>query len=237
MKLHIAVCDDEKTETEYLSEVLRSWTTYEKLNADISVYDSAEALLFAYGENKSFDILLLDIQMKDLDGVSLAKKLRDGGSQAQIIFITGFPDFIAEGYEVSALHYLMKPVDEQKLRGVLKKAANNLLSHRGSIIITADSGNHRVFYDDIRYIEVLNHEITVALGKSKIVTRMSLTRLLSELDDAFFRCHRSFIVGLRFISRITKTEVILDDGRSIPLSRRLYGDMYGAFIRYYKGES
>lgn len=237
MNLRFAICDDEKAETSYLSGVLQAWATAEKLAADISVFDSAEAFLSSHESGGTFDVLLLDIQMSGLDGVSLAKKLRAGGSQSQIIFITGYPDFMSSGYDVSALHYLMKPVDEQKLREVLSKAANSLLSRRASIIITTDNGSQLVYLDDIRYIEVLNHEITADLGTSRVTARMSLTQLLPELDGAFFRCHRSFIVGLKHINRITKTEVILDDGRNIPLSRRLYGEMYSAFIRYYKGEA
>lgn len=236
MKLHIAVCDDEKAETEALSEVLRSWAVYGKHSVRLSVFDSAEAFLFAYEADKTIDILLLDIQMKGLDGVSLAKKLRSDGSRTQIIFITGYPDFIAEGYEVSALHYLMKPVDEQKLREVLKKAASRLSERRASILLTADGGSRRVFVDVIRCIEVLNHELTVDTGDGLFHTRMSLAQLLSELDNTFFRCHRSYIVGVRHVSRVSKTEVLLDDGKSIPLSRRLYSDMNQAFIQYYKGE-
>lgn len=237
MNLRFAICDDENSETSYLSGVLHAWAIAEKITSDISVFDSAEAFLSAHESGVTFDVLLLDIQMSGLDGVSLAKKLRADGTQSQVIFITGYPDFISSGYDVSALHYLMKPVDEQKLREVLSKAASSLQNTRASIIIATESGSQRVTLDDIRYIEVFNHEVTADLGTSRVTARMSLTQLLPELDGAFFRCHRSFIVGLKHVSRITKTEVVLDDGRSIPLSRRLYGDMYAAFIRYHKGES
>ena len=81
----------------------------------ISLFTSAEHFLFSYGREKDFDILLLDIEMGDMDGVTMAKKLRQENHAIQIIFITGYSDYIAEGYEVAALHYLMKPVREENM--------------------------------------------------------------------------------------------------------------------------
>ena len=108
--LNIAVCDDELIEIEYLTSLTQEWAKSTKTAVNISGFASAEAFLFRYEEDKNFDILLLDIQMKAMDGIELAEKIRESNSSVQIVFITGFPDYISRGYDVSALHYLIKPV-------------------------------------------------------------------------------------------------------------------------------
>ena len=126
MQYHIAICDDEQVERKYLSQLAAQWAAGRCLYSQIDAFESAEQFLFAYREDISYDILLLDIQMKGLDGVTLAKEIRKTDTHVQIVFITGLPDFIAEGYEVSALHYLMKPIQPEKLWSVLDKAQKNL---------------------------------------------------------------------------------------------------------------
>ncbi len=92
--LNIAVCDDESVEIEYLTQLTRQWAKLTETAVSISCFASAEAFLFEYEENKDFDILLLDIQMNAMDGIELAEKIRENNSSVQIVFITGFPDYI-----------------------------------------------------------------------------------------------------------------------------------------------
>jgi two-component SAPR family response regulator len=146
MKLNIAICDDEQTKLKYLHMIVCRWANERETTVDISTFESSESFLFIYAENKSFDILLLDIEMGKMNGVELAKHIRNGNETTQIIFITGFPDFISEGYEVAALHYLMKPVKEKKLFEVLDKAQKSLNQKQKSIVITVEGETHRRSY-------------------------------------------------------------------------------------------
>ena len=117
--LNISVCDDERAEITYLTNLTRKWAEIRGISAHFSTFESAESFLFSYEDDKSTNLLLLDIQMKEIDGVELARRIRADNEAMQIIFITGYSDFMAEGYDVSALHYLMKPVNENKLFEVL----------------------------------------------------------------------------------------------------------------------
>ena len=218
MQYHIAICDDEQVERKYLSQLAAQWAAGRCLYSQIDAFESAEQFLFAYREDISYDILLLDIQMKGLDGVTLAKEIRKTDTHVQIVFITGLPDFIAEGYEVSALHYLMKPIQPEKLWSVLDKAQKNLNKTEKSLLISSGGENLRI-----------------PIGSYEV--RQSLTELEQQLGPSFVRCHRSYIAGLRHIHRITKNEVILDGGTALPLSRRLYDPVHQAFINYFKGIS
>ena len=233
--IHIAICDDERAEITYLTSLVRKWAAARGVVVCLSYYESAENFLLACGDDKTVDILLLDIQMKEMGGVELARQIRRDNEIVQIIFITGYPDFIAEGYDVSALHYLMKPVKEDKLFEVLNKAAERLKKTEQFLLVQTSETTVKIPFDDILYIESFAHYIVIQTKTASIETRANIGEIEKTVGDRFVRCHRSYIVGLNHISRITKTDVILDNGKTIPLSRRLYTEVNLAFIEYHKG--
>lgn len=122
MEYRIALCDDCEADRQYVLSRVRRWAANVGHTVQVDAFASAESFLFHDNRQSDYDILLLDIEMGDMDGVSLAKRLRRENDAVQIIFITGFADYMAEGYEVAALHYLMKPVREDKLFAVLDRA-------------------------------------------------------------------------------------------------------------------
>ena len=212
------------------------------------MFDSAENFKAAWNENKIYEILPLDIQMGGQSGIELAKELRgscNNGNQLIIVFITAMPDFTSVGYDVSAMHYLMKPVDEAKLFEVLSRAARSISKSPTAIFLPMEKekegGAARVAVDDIIYIESSAHfsEITTVNGTIKVKMPISeLERQLinpASIEVNFVRCHRSYIVGLKYVDKITKTDIILDNGTAIPLSRRLYNEVNQALIKYFKG--
>lgn len=168
--------------------------------------------------------------------------IRKDNEDAQIIFITGFPDHVAEGYEVSALHYLLKPVDEKKLFEVLEKAVSRLRKTEAVMIIESSGKKVRLYQKDIRYIEAFAHTSVIHTRYERYEVRKSIGDIEAELSpDKFVRCHRSYIVGIRHINSITRNDVILDSSetekeitKTIPLSRRLYDKVNKAFIKYFR---
>lgn len=230
--INIALCDDEHAETTYLSALVRKWAKVRDIAVHLSDYESAESFLFVYEDKKAVDILLLDIQMKNMNGVELARQIRRDDEDVQIIFITGFPDFIAEGYDVSALHYLMKPVKEDKLLAVLDKAVSRLQKTSRMITFPKTGGDMKIKADDIIYAEVLSHKVILYLLNGKEEFPMRISDMVKLLGDGFFKCHRSYIVSMKYVRRITKTAMVLNDNREIPLSRNLYDTANQAFINY-----
>ena len=232
--INITICDDERTEIAYLTALVTKWSDMRGRTMRLSDYETAESFLFVYEEDKMTDILLLDIQMRGMDGMELARQIRYDNDAMQIVFITGFPDFVAEGYDVSALHYLIKPVKEDKLFEVLDKAAERLAKPEQTLLVQAADKTARIPLSDILYVEAFAHNVVIQTKTAMIETRANIGEIEKSIGDAFVRCHRSYIVGLRHIRSITRTEVVLDSGKTIPLSRRLYTEVNLAFIEYHK---
>ena len=124
MTYHIALCDDDAVQREYLADLVSAWAAEAGLDVRLALFPSGEAFLAR--DLGQFSILLLDIEMPGMDGITLARGVRERNETAVIVFITGYAEYIAEGYDVSALHYLMKPVDKSKLFSVLEKAVKTL---------------------------------------------------------------------------------------------------------------
>ncbi|MDE7266103.1 MAG: response regulator transcription factor, partial [Lachnospiraceae bacterium] len=230
------VCDDEEQQIQYLTSLVRDWAENSGRKAVVRPFFSAEEFLFQYEDEKDYDILLLDIEMGNINGVELAKRIREENDGVQIVFITGYPDFIAEGYEVEALHYLLKPVSGEKLNQVLNRAAENLQRKGRVIFLRTAKEVQRIPVDSIVYVEVLSHKLMVHTLHNVYEVKLPITTMEEMLGEGFVRCHRSFLAGIAFIDCITKDSVVFDDGSTIPLARSAYGEVNRAFINYYKGE-
>lgn len=231
--LHIALCDDEPSEIEYVSTLVRQWMQQAGVMACLSAFDSAEHFLFHYAEDKSIDILLLDIQMKAMDGVALARQIRADNEAVQIAFITGYPDFMAEGFDVSALHYLMKPVKAAQLFTVLERALQNVRRPAPALFLTVEGEVHRIPLGEIQYVEAQGHYVTLHTVRRTFTVKMNLSDIHKSLGDGFFRCQRSFIVNIKYVRKITRTVIELDNRTEVPLSRELYAAAHQALIRYF----
>lgn len=229
MNYKIAICDDSDADRQYISGLVNQWSANTGHTVQTSAFASAESFLFHYAEKNDYDILLLDIEMGAMDGVTMAKKLRKDNDTVQIVFITGYSDYISEGYEVAALHYLMKPIKEEKLFSVLDRAAEKLSKNEKILNFEISGEMVRVPAYQIRYADVFGNYVTIH-ALENVTVKMTLGELEKELDDRFFRVSRSVIVNLTQVNRVTKTEIKLNDGISIPLPRGAYEGVNRAII-------
>lgn len=229
MKYKIAICDDSDADRQYVFDMVNRWATDAGHTVHTDTFTSAENFLFHYAEESDYDILLLDIEMGTMNGVTMAKQLRKNNDTIQIIFITGYSDYISEGYDVAALHYLMKPVKEKKLFSVLDRAAEKLAKNERVLSIETCGEMMRVPIYQIRYANVFGNYVTIH-ASTDITVKMTLSELEKQLDDRFYRVGRSAIINLTQISRVTKTEIKLIDGTAVPLPRGAYDGINRAII-------
>lgn len=229
MQYKIAICDDSDVDRQYVLNMVRAWAAAAGHLVHTDAFASAESFLFHYAQESDYDILLLDIEMGAMDGVTMAKQLRKSNDTVQIIFITGYSDYISEGYEVAALHYLMKPVKEEKLWAVLDRAAGKIAKNEKVLHFSLGGEMVRIPVYRIRYADVFGNYVTIH-AQSDVTVKMTLGELEKQLDDRFYRVGRSVLVNLTQISRVTKGEIRLSDGTALPLPRGAYDGVNRAII-------
>lgn len=235
--INIAICDDEKVQVELLENYVNNWARLKNRKVTIEKFYTGDAFYFNWSMDKRHEILLLDIEMPGISGVELARKLRQEDEIINIIFITAITDYIGEGYDVSAINYLIKPIKEDKLYECLDRAVEKIPQKENWILIEEEGEIIKIKEKDIFYIESFSHTIEINTLNEKYTIRKNIGLMEKELNgELFLRCHRSYIVSLLHIKTISREEIELDNGDTIPLSRRRYKEVNMKFINYFRGE-
>lgn len=235
--INIAICDDEKMQVELLEKYVNSWAKINNKKINIKKFYTGDAFHFNWSEDKRCEILLLDIEMPGINGVELARRIREEDEIINIIFVTAITDHIGEGYDVSAINYLIKPIKEEKLHECLDIAINKIPKEANWILIEEDGEIIRIKETDILFVESFSHRVEINTLDENYTIRKNIGVMEKELnEDLFIRCHRSYIVSLLHIKTIGRDEIQLDNGEIIPLSRRRYKDVNMKFINYFRGD-
>lgn len=232
MVYRVAICDDDRKQIEDVEAILLQWSRHRGYVCQINAFPSGEAFLFAYEEDRAYDILLLDVKMKDLSGIDLARRIRQEDDRAEIIFLTSYFEFAGEGYDVDALHYLLKPVSGEKLMQVLDKAAERLAEQPPHVVIACEGSTIKLYESRILYVEAFLHYISIHTAEREYKIKENISSFEEKLSNAFFRTHRSYLVSLRHITRISRTSVTLEGEIELPLARGKYDEINRAYILY-----
>ncbi len=227
--MRLAIVDDRNEDSNLILGLIKEWADKQNASVQVEVFPSAEAFLFRYAE-AAFDLLLLDVEMAGMDGVTLARQVRKGNEAVQIVFITGYSDYIAEGYDVAALHYLVKPVNREKFFAVLDRASEKILQNRKVLHLEISGEMVRIPCYELLYLDVFQNYVTLH-AKEEYTVKRPLKEFEKELDSRFFRVGRGLIVNLEHIRKVTKTEITLDSGTALPLPRGAYEPLNRAIIR------
>ena len=194
--IHVAICDDAPAQVQLLSQLVTNWCAGRGEVCQITCYSSAEALLFAWEEAPLADILLLDILMGQMNGMELARKLRQKQARLQILFITGTPDFVFSGYDVEAVSYLMKPVRPEALDRCLALACARLSRQSPEVLVEIGDLCRRVPLAEILYLESFGHTTVLHTAQGDLESRKGIQSWEDCLPDSFFRLHRSYLICL-----------------------------------------
>ena len=227
----IAICDDEAIFAKSLSSIVKKIMEELNLPYQLDLYLSCDQLWeVALDKPDAYQLLLLDIIMDGTDGMELARKLRNIGSSVTIAFITSTPDYSLQGYEVQALHYLLKPVDESTLKKIIqldypRKMRNEYLT------VKEGTNIRRLNTNSICILETKGRKVAVYLAAETILVSAKLSELECRLPmDCFMRCLQSFILNMDQVAELRYGEAIMADGRSIPVSRAYLHKIQKAFL-------
>ena len=234
--IQFAICEDDKTEQAYIASLVRNWADRENHDCRIECYDSAEQLLYSFDGDFPFSIYILDIQMKKMNGVELARELRRRDKRAVILFLTGLLDYALEGYEVGAMRYLMKPVDEKEFYRILCRIEKEQSEETEAwFILERQEEILKIPYRDIWYLEAQGHYVELHYGEKVLRWKAGFGEYQREFEEnGFVMVRRGALVNLGRVAKVGRTEGVLDNGETLPVSRGQYRRVNEAFISYYR---
>lgn len=231
--MKILICDDEEIQRKLLMEMITDYFSERDIPYTIEEYENAEQLLFCYDKEPVFDILFLDIQMREMNGIELAKRLRVQGNHAAIIFVTGSTEYIFEGFSLSAINYLLKPIEVYKVNACLTKAMD-VMEDEKLLFLQVNKTLLRIRQQDILHIQSDGHYLFVNTKETRYRIKKSLGEIEVELDDKqFYKLSRSDIISLSAIRRITSKELVLTNDETIPIPKGRHHEISEAFMHYH----
>ena len=231
--LSIAVCDDEIIECCNIAKKIKEILENMKTPCMIHQFNSGQQLLQTSG---NFDIIFLDIIMRHPDGMKTAQILRQKSPDAILIFVSSSREYVFDAYDVEAFHYLVKPIDDRKMRNVLQKAVLKTERHSQEfIIVSKERQKRKLLLDNICYFEIEGRKINVH-GTGGVFTYYEQIGVLeSRLRGmGFFRCHKSYLINLKHVDTYSRQEVVLDNGKKIVIAKRRYEEFTKELLDYMK---
>ncbi len=236
--LNIAVVDDEQAHRDILVKYIEEWIERQHCDAQAQAFPSSESFYFAWCGDQRYDVLFLDIMMGGADGISLAKRLREQGKDLIIIFTTGIADYMQQGYDLEAMHYLLKPLDREKVWECLEKCLKRQGEDAKWILLPTEEGWMKTDAAKILYAEAVGHYCRLECMEERLQLKMGIRELARKLDKTgdFLFCHRSYLVNLRRVAKVGRQDIVMDGGALVPVSRRLYNEVNDRFIRTFMKE-
>lgn len=240
MNRNIVIVEDMEEHRHILRRYIEEWAKEKKKDVVIREYTTGEQFLFHENKGESADAVFLDIQMPGISGMELARKIRESNQDTAIVFTTGIDDYIGEGYEVSAMHYLLKPLKKSKVMECLEKISHKKKEEQ-YILLNMGEESRKVAYSMIWWAAANERHTIVAVEDEAegVVRRLDVKEGFGEMEglltkkDCFIKVHRSYLINLQHVKHITKTDVIMDNGDEIPLSRRMYKEVNQKFLFFY----
>ncbi len=229
--IRIVICEDEINQQKLLKKYLEDILIDYSSSYEILTYQSSEALLNNYPEN--VDIFLLDIQMDNINGMDLARKIRlIDKSTVEIIFITSLVEYIQEGYEVRAYRYLLKPIKYEDLKKHMINCIKELGAKEKYLIINEKQDSKKIKHSQITYIEIQKKDVTIHTVNGDYQIKNTMDKIEKEIDNInFFRCHKSFLINLEYVESIKQYCAILESGEEVPISRHRFKDTKDRFFK------
>lgn len=233
--MKIAIVEDEAVHSSLLQQYISAWAEERKRTVHTVTYPNAGSFLFSL-EDGAPDAVFADIQMPGMNGMDMVRKLRERDSAMPVVFTSGLSEYLQEGYEVQALHYLIKPISAEKVFECMDRVCSRK-NTRNLFTIRTEDGTARLDLRETNYCEAEGHYTRFVMSdRTEIRAMRSISELEKELPEkAFARCHRSYLCNLENVKQIVQDVVVFDNGESVPVSRRLYQDFNRRFIEFYRG--
>ena len=230
--MKIIVCDDEPA----IRQQIQTLIHIRYPDATVLSMESADALL----KNPNADLIMLDIQMDNVNGIEAARRLRAEGMNRPIIFITAIKDYIFDAYDLDAFWYLLKPIEKDQFYHVLDKAIkaieNAANKNEEVLVFETKKQKYSVAISQILYAESIGKKIVLHTYNGLIEIYGSMRDMEEKLGDGFVRSHRGYLVNMSKISSYSSEGITLSNGDVVYLARDRYRAFIDSYMRYLKAE-
>lgn len=225
--MHIAIVDDERI----ICEQIKDFIQRDHRDCQIDIYLSGRALLEV---KKQFDLVFLDIQMEGMNGMDTARAIRELQPDMVLIFVTGSKEYVFEAFDVSAFHYLLKPLEETKFMEVLKRAIGESRKCRAEKQkrLFIRTKNLTIDQKDILYIESRGKKVDIHTRKETFSIYGAMSELETQLGESFYRCHRGYLVNMAYITEYGADSITLTGGARVYLTKKKHGEFVKAYMWY-----
>lgn len=235
--LRIGICDDNREDIARIRELaVRFSEEHPETPVQIQAYGQPYDLLDEVEKAGGFDLYLLDVVMPHMTGVALARRLRERKERAEILFLTVSKEYAVDAFSVKAAGYLIKPVSKPDFDGAVLECIHRLLPENNpSLMLKSKDGLYRVPVGELVCVESFNHNQVCTLADGSVLAvSATMAELMEALKEqpAFVRPHRAYIVNMDFIRKLTARELLLTNGKHIPIPQSGYGEMKNAYFDY-----
>ena len=233
--MKIAICDDDKNELLRILSALADYQLQRNIDFTYKPFDNSTELASDLLRER-YDIYLLDIVMPGLNGIELAREIRDHDKAADIIFLTSSPEFAVESYTVKASDYLVKPILTDRLFAALDDIMRSRNEdHDSCLVLKSTVGIHKIRISEIIYVEAMSRKVIYNLKNNDAV--ICVEKFASVCDQLlqhkeFILAHRSFLVNMNHIRTIGTTDLYLANGRRIPLAQRRISEIKKLYLAF-----
>lgn len=231
--IHIAICDDEKDFVLYLNGLLDQYATETGKEIKVTVYYDGMELIEKY--DTTIDLIFLDIQMRVLNGLRAAERIRQMDERVSIIFLTTLTQYGLEGYKYEATNYIIKPLKYIRLKSEMDRwLKKHQKDDSPTLVIINDTGKYKIALKSIRYIETFNRNLLLHTEQENIICYKNMKKMEQDLKNkGFARCHTSYIVNLFYVKGIKKLNIELITGEMIPISQPRRKDFMECLTEYW----
>ena len=223
MNLKITVLEDEENDYRILESALKIWSEGSGNRIELFWYQTGNEMIKSF-EQDGFDILFSDIELEENEtGLTFCGRLRELGYSGEIIFLTAFREYVFRGYDVRALHYLLKPITQETLSACMDKyltihADDFYYFHKENDII-------KIRYYDMILIRKEKHDAVIQMKNMAYAERVSLGEMEKRLPPQFVRCHKSYIINIVYVDSIVGSLIYMADGTRIVAGRKYLADV------------
>lgn len=231
--MRIALCDDESADRKKVADALNAFAQKNRLKFEIDEFKETAAFLAAFRQ-APYSIVFLDIYMGGIGGVETARQVCSIDENCAIIFVTSSPDFRAEGFEVAAVHYLVKPVGYAEIETAMNRCKRHFNLDDRFFFVLSDRRKIKLFYHDVVYIEVYGKKALIHTLTATVESRTPLAEIKKLLESGpFLQCHRCYIVNMTMIRRILEDAFLMKNKEAVPIrknGRQEVKDAYGDYL-------